>query len=177
MTETELIKKAQTGDREAFSALVEEWYEPMFRMAYKWCGHRQDAEDIVQNACIKLARSLSSFQFKSSFSTWLYRLVINTGIDLKRARKEEVLAGEGGAIDIAAPASSGEDQLYAREMLAYVYDLPDSERTALILVMAEGMSHKEAAEVMECKESTVSWHIHEARKKLQAIAEKERRHG
>jgi RNA polymerase sigma-70 factor (ECF subfamily) len=177
MTETELIEKAQQGDRDAFAALVEEWYEPMFRMAYKWCGHRQDAEDIVQNACIKLARSIGSFGFKSSFSSWLYRLVINTGIDLKRARREEPLAEESGEIALAAPASSGEDQLYAREMLAHVYDLPDSERTALILVIAEGMSHREAAEIMECKESTVSWHIHEARKKLQGIAEKERRHG
>ena len=97
---------------------------------------------------------------------------------MKRTKKEDTLASEDGFVNLAAPASSGEDQLYAREMLAHVYELPESERTAIILVIGEGLSHKEAAEIMDCKESTVSWHIHEARKKLQGFAElKERRHG
>ena len=59
----------------------------MFKMAFKWCGNRADAEDITQNACIKLARALKTYEHKAAFTTWLYRLVINTAIDMKRHEK------------------------------------------------------------------------------------------
>ena len=81
--DNDLITKAQGGDKSAFEALVRENYDVMFRIAFKWCGNQEDAEDITQNACIKLARNIDGFQFKSAFTSWLYRLVINTAIDYR----------------------------------------------------------------------------------------------
>ena len=173
--ETELIERAQGGDREAFEALLRMHYDVMFRIAFKWCGNREDAEDITQTACIKLARAIDGFRFKSAFLTWLYPLVINTAKDWVRSRARHPLAEES---EIAgATAAVAEETVYAGQVMKQVNTLPDREKEALFLVFSEGLSHREAASAMDRKESTVSWYIHEARKKLNAFREMERRHG
>lgn len=170
-----LIDKARKGDAHAFEALVNAHYEAMYKMAFKWCRNQQDAEDITQEACIKLARGLDSFNGNSAFTSWLYRLVINTGKDWLRKQSRHPSSDAG--LESAGSDSKAEDQLYARQVLAAVYDLPEGERDSLLLVMSEGLTHKEAADVLGCKESTISWRIHEARKKLNGLFEKEQAHG
>ncbi|MGV7220731.1 MAG: RNA polymerase sigma factor [Nitrospinales bacterium] len=164
--DNELIIKAQGGDKSAFEALVCENYDLMFRIAFKWCGDQEDAEDITQNACIKLARNIDGFQFKSAFTSWLYRLVINTAIDWKRQNTRH-LTQELMDDNVPDPINSeAENTFYTKQVLEKVHSLPKREKSALLLVMSEGLSHKEAASIMQCKESTISWYIHEARKKL-----------
>ena len=167
--DNDLIKKAQGGDKSAFEALVLANYDVMFRIAFKWCGNQEDAEDITQNACIKLARYIDGFQFKSAFTSWLYRLVINTAIDWKRQNTRH-LTQELIDDNVPNPINSeAENTLYTKQVLEKVQSLPNREKSALLLVMSEGLSHKEAADIMQCKESTISWYIHEARKKLKKL--------
>jgi RNA polymerase sigma-70 factor (ECF subfamily) len=166
--EKALIKKAQRGDARAFEVLVTEYYEVMFRMAYTWCRNERDAEDITQEACIRLAQGIEKFRGDCAFTTWLYRLVINVAKDWFRKNKRH--KGEE-LTETHANAPEGEKQLYTRQMLERVDALPDGEKAAILLVFAEGLSHKEAARILECKESTVSWRIHEARKKLGSLDE------
>ena len=173
--QTALIKQAQGGDRQAFETLVRGHYDVMYRVAFKWCGDRSDAEDITQNACIKLARSIGTFRFQSAFRTWLYRLVINAAKDWAKAVPDRMPDQHLDSARSQLPA--GEDRVYAMQIMAYVRTLPEREKVALILVVAEGLSHREVATVMDCKESTVSWYIHEARKKLKSFQEQERRYG
>jgi RNA polymerase sigma-70 factor (ECF subfamily) len=173
--ESDLIKQAQRGDQGAFESLLRTHYDVMYRMAFKWCGNKEDAEDITQNACIKLARSIDTFRFQSAFLSWLYRLVINTAKDWAKARPlqsvDQTIVADRGAAPVA------EERVYAGQVMAYVRTMPEREQVALLLVFSEGMTHREAATVMECKESTVSWYIHEARKKLKSFEEVERRYG
>ncbi|QQG35974.1 MAG: RNA polymerase sigma factor [Micavibrio aeruginosavorus] len=176
--DAELVKKAVRGDARAFEELVNRHYAAMFRMAFKWCGNRANAEDITQNACIKLARSLKTYEHKASFTTWLYRLVINTAIDMQRAEKRHDHAQTEA--DEMQGHENPESAYYAQEMMRQIGKLPEKEKTALLLVFGEGMNHAEAACVMAVKESTVSWYIHEARKKLEQFEtrqNKERHHG
>ena len=181
MTEADakaLIEAAQKGDKTAFEALVVLYYDTIFKFAMKWCGDVNNAEDITQNACMKLARSIDSYNFKAAFTSWLYRLVVNVAIDWQRsqARHEGAeLSDEAGHVGVSA--SRAEDNVYAQEVMAAVYALPEKEKTALLLVMGEGLSHREAAQSMDCKESTVSWYIHEARKKLDAQFGKDEQYG
>ncbi len=170
-----LIKQAAHGEARAFAALVNRHYDTMFRIAFKWCGNRANAEDVTQNACIKLARSLKSYEHRAAFTTWLYRLVINTAIDMQRAEKRHDHAQS--AAEEVAGGDNPESAYYAQEMMRQIGHLPDKEKTALLLVFGEGLTHAEAAFVMEVKESTVSWYIFEARKKLEAFENRERRHG
>lgn len=171
----ELIKRAQSGDAGAFEALANQYYETMFKMAYKFCGNRPDAEDITQESCIRLARGIHSFKGDSAFTSWLYRLVINTGKDWYKSNNRHPKSDDG--LETVQVSAKGEDQLYAKQVIAAVYELPEGERDALLLVMSEGLSHKEAGQILGCKESTISWRIHEARKKLGALFEKEQKYG
>lgn len=174
--QAELIKRAQSGDARAFEALVGECYDMMFKMAFKWCGNRGDAEDITQEACIKLARGILGFRHDCKFSSWLYTLVINAAKDWYRAQNRHPQGDEAQLEKIATP-SDAEERQHARQVWDQVYKLPEGEKAAVLLVMAEGMSHKEAAKMLKIKESTVSWRIHEARKKLEHIFGKEQKYG
>ncbi len=178
-SETVLIQRAQAGDRSAFEALLRLHYDTIYRIAYKWCGKREDAQDITQNACIKLARTIGSYQFRSAFLTWLYPLVINCAKDWARSRARHVgerLEPKREEACLACPPAA-EQLVYARQVLAQIRSLPEKQREAVFLVFSAGLSHREAATVLACQESTVSWYIHEARKKLRPLHEKEARHG
>ncbi|MFV0275567.1 MAG: RNA polymerase sigma factor [Parahaliea sp.] len=156
------ILRAQQGDRAAFSHLVEEHYASMYRFAYKYCGNREDAEDVTQQACVKLAHALPQFRFQAAFTTWLYRLVVNCALDWHRSRapRAEREAPEPVAPDAAEPA------VMLDQVLALVQAMGGGYRETLILVLGEGLTHAEAAQVLDVKESTVSWRLHEIRKRL-----------
>ncbi len=173
---TELINRAKSGDADAFEALVNAYYEVMFKMAYKWCGNRRDAEDITQEACIKLARGINSYGCSAKFTSWLYVLVINTAKDWYKSQNRYP-EGAGLLENIVANSDNSDEKLYTYQVLKEVNKLPDMEKESLILVMGQGLSHKEVADLYGVKESTISWRIHEARKKLNAIFSKEERYG
>jgi len=76
--------------------LLNQHYDTIYRFAYRWCGDQINAQDITQQACIKLANSISQFEFKSSFSSWLYRLVINCAKDFYKSPNTLILVfGKG----------------------------------------------------------------------------------
>lgn len=177
-----LVEKAQAGDRDAFAALAERHYGLMFKVAWQWCGHRADAEDIAQDAAIKLARNIRSFQFESAFTTWLYRLVINTAKDYYKAKNRrstrEMPMFEDMAYISAEPTP--EQKMADKDVLQAIAALPQTLKETVLLVCWQGLSHKEAGTIMDCSEGTVSWRVSEARKKIAAMLEmkqKERAHG
>lgn len=168
MTDRSLIEAAQAGDRQAFARLLESEYDIIFRIAMQWCGVRADAEDIAQQASIKLAQSLGQFRFESAFRTWLYRLVINCAKDWQRsqARHQHDDLEQGHWQEASASHDRADLAIYLEHLLAWVATLGDGFKETLLLVFGEGLNHREAAQVLDIKESTVSWRIHEVRKKL-----------
>ena len=135
----ELIGLAREGDRLAFDALVERHYDFVYRVAWRWCGSRADAEDVAQEVCARLGKAIRGFRGGGAFTTWLYAMTLN------------------GARDMA------------ETLWAAVRRLPDKQRDAVLLVYGEELSHADAAAVMACAEATVSWHIHEAKKRLKVL--------
>lgn len=165
-----LVLRAQRGDRAAFAALIEGHYDLIYRTACKWSGRRSDAEDITQEVCIKLASALRSFDGRSAFTSWLYRVTLNAVRDAQRAGARR--ARHATALAEVSPDDAPPDQeeaATAGELWRAVRALPEKQRDAVLLVYAEDLSHAEAAEIMGCKEATVSWHIHEARKTLRGL--------
>lgn len=177
MDDEVLIRLARKGDADAFERLVNRYYTTIFKMAFKWCGNQSDAEDITQDACIKLARGLDSFKGECAFTSWLYRLTINAGKDWYKKQNRHTKDADPDALDNVSTNAKSDSKLYAKQVLSAVRALPEGEKEALLLVMSEGLSHKEAAKVLGVKESTISWRIHEARKKLNAQFEKEQKYG
>ncbi len=166
-----LAALARSGDREAFAALVERHYDFIHRVAWKWCRSRDRAEDIAQTVCMRLGASIRSWRGEGALTTWLYRLTINAAHDAARAASREsrkAVAWETHAVasglDRVGEAMDEGDALWAA-----VRTLPEKQRDAVLLVYGEGMSHGRAAAVMECAESTVSFHVHEAKKKLKLL--------
>ena len=162
-----LIRAAQAGDGAAFEQLLDRHYDTLYRFAYKWCGTRVDAEDVTQQACIKLAKAIGQYRFESAFTSWLYRLVVNCARDWARAQGRHAGEPLEALAEPEQPASASdgvEHQAFLWQLLHQLERLPEGIKETLLLVHAEGLSHREAAEVLEVKESTVSWRLHEFRK-------------
>lgn len=141
----------------------------MFGMACKWSGNRDHAADITHNAFLKMAAHLHQFRGKSSFRTWLCRIVINTAKDWARNQSRREVFDPVMVEGQPSTSSSAEDHVYAQEIMRGIAALPEGERMAILLVCGEGFSHREAAQILGCMEATVSWRIHSARKKLDKI--------
>jgi RNA polymerase sigma-70 factor, ECF subfamily len=163
-----LISRARDGDSGAFEMLIERHYATIFRIAFRWSANKDDAEDITQEACVKMARGIAAFRGDSAFSTWLYRLVVNTAKDWTRRqlRTPYQVELDDTMLERHGDPSRPEEQLYALQVLAKVHALPDKERDAILLVFGEGLSHREAAAVAGCAETTISGRIHTARQRL-----------
>ena len=163
----ELAKLAAHGDRLAFTALLARHYDFITRVAYRWCGNTEDAEDIAQDVCVKLGTAIASFKGRSAFTSWLYRLTTNTAHDRQRkatraTQKHQAMSITNEPIQLGEP----EHDLSLQQLWQKVHTLPAQQRDAVLLVFGEDLSHRDAGEILGCKESTVSWHLHEAKKRL-----------
>jgi RNA polymerase sigma-70 factor, ECF subfamily len=173
VADASLAVAAAGGSRTAFAALLERHYDRVFRMAWRWTGSQAEAEDIAQDVCVKLAGALRSYRGDAAFSTWLHRVAYNVMIDRARSRRQETLPGTDNVIALfdRADMATPETALLGAELWAAVRALPPQQRDAVLLIYAQDLSHKEAAVVMGCSEKTVSWHVHEAKKRLKGILE------
>lgn len=168
-----LAKMASDGNARAFEQLALKHSDTVFRIAYKWCGVREDAEDIAQEVFVKLARKIHYFKPDAQFTTWLYQVTINTAKDFYRKNKirkihEENFTRENSEED---NSNNPENNAIVKNAQEILHKLPKSVREAVLLVVGEGLNHKEAARILGCAENTVSWRIFQARKKLKDLYE------
>jgi len=169
-----LAMRAGEGDAIAFRMLLERHYDGIFRTAYRLCGKREDAEDIAQDVCTGLVDRIGQFRGEAKFTTWLHRIVVNASRDHFR-RQSRVRRLDDDYVEILT--GQGDADAETRSNIAWLYQslkqVGSDLRETAVLVLAMGYSHGEAAEIMSVKESTVSWRMHELRKKLKAKAEYE----
>ena len=169
-SDQDLISSALAGSSQAFSVLLERHYELIYRIAFKWCGNRADAEDVAQEVCVKLASVLKSFDGRAAFTSWLYRVTLNVVRDMQRGRKRQTAKADAlASVAQTEQAADQEMETTASQIWQAVAGLPDKQRDAVMLVHAEGLNHAQAADILDCKESTVSWYVHEAKKALKAL--------
>ncbi len=164
MSEINLVQKARSGDRHAFDELLSLHYDSAYAFAFKFCLNRQDAEDITQEALIKAARHIFSFDGKAKFTTWLFRIVINTAKDhIKKEQTKRKYEHDFAAMQELE--GQGSDNTLDRLSLL-LKKLPVKQLEAVTLVYGEGMNHKEAAAIIGCAETTISWRIFQAKRHL-----------
>lgn len=166
----ELIRRAVDGDRGAFAVLIEQHYDKIYGIAWKFSGNKEDAEDITQDVVIKLARVLKGYRFDAAFTTWLYRVAVNASKDFLRSRNRKTDREMPIKEEILPVNEERQDtKLEVKEILGAVDKLPEGQKEVIMLVCWEGLSHKEAADILGCAETTVSWRLYEARKRLTQI--------
>ncbi len=169
-SDLDLIGQAQRGDAAAFGRLVERHYGFVHRVAWRWCGSKADAEDIAQVVCVRLGRAIHTYRGGGAFTTWLYAMTMNAARDVMRKSRRETAKTEAFGLHALVEKQGGpEPDDQAEALWAAVRKLPDKQRDAVLLVYGEGLSHSAAADAMACAEATVSWHIHEAKKRLKAM--------
>lgn len=188
MSESELIKRCQQGDLEAFEQLIAAYEKKMINYCWRMLGNPSDAEDAAQEVFIKVFRFIESFTGQSSFSTWLYRIASNVCLDILRKKKRQpadtVSLYQSGAegdefvllVEDNAPSPYESAQLNEaqRALNTALAQLGEEQRRVIILRDIEGFSYEEIAAVMHVPPGTVKSRINRARKSLQKLLEKDR---
>ena len=171
----ELVQLSVGGDVRAFEHLVKRHYMSAYTVSYKWCGIKEDAEDIAQEVFVKVARKLKTFGKRSSFRTWLYRITINTAKDFTRKYTTKRVYEMAFALEQGSnnPGPSPDENPDAAQLYKEIAKLPDKQKMTVLLVYGEGLSHREASQMLKCPEATVSWRIFQAKKKLKKSLEYE----
>jgi RNA polymerase sigma-70 factor (ECF subfamily) len=165
--EVALLRRAQAGDPEAFGAIVERHWKRAFWTAYDVLYDHDRAQDVAQEAFVKVHRALKSYDLGRDFASWLYRIVLNVAIDHKRRMER----------DRTVPTDKVEDLVDARRVLTeneekaatiervetVLAGLPDEYRIPLTMKDIDGLSVEEVARVLDLSYSTVRWRLHRAR--------------
>ena len=170
MNEILLISRARGGDKEAFGALVEQYRDNVYRLAYRMCGNAYDADEAAQEAFVAAWRALPNFRGDAKFSTWLYRLTTNAAIDVMRREKRHQTVGDGEMIEVADDADSPQETVERTEQQEAVQKalatLSEEYREVLLLRYMEELDYAEIAEVLQLPSGTVKSRINRAKAAL-----------
>jgi RNA polymerase sigma-70 factor (ECF subfamily) len=171
LDEAELIGRVRARDPKAFDELVRRYLRRAFSVAYHVMQHREDAEDLVQDAFIAVLEQIDRYDPQRPFAPWFFRIVVNRGLNARKSRRvrQTEPVPEGTASAGVTPEMFAERaELYARLREA-VDDLPERHRLIVRLVELEGFSTAEVAQMLDLSPSTVRWYLHEARHRLRAV--------
>ena len=163
------IERFLSGDNEGFADLVRKYQDRVLNIVYSLIGRDRESEDIAQEAFLKVYHNLKTFRQNSKFSTWLYRIVVNTAYDFLRKR-ENFVSDEVALQKSINIQNSPVDNLLKQEKEAMLekalVNVPLKFRTALVLKDIEGLSYKQISEVLGCGIGTVESKIYRARQFL-----------
>ncbi|MDH3591279.1 MAG: sigma-70 family RNA polymerase sigma factor [Planctomycetota bacterium] len=166
----ELVKLIRQGDAAALRVIVERYQDRLFALIYGIVRDRQEVEDVAQDVFLKVYLRINSFDERSKFYTWLYRVAVNAAKDhiKKRSRRPAVALDEDAGLPAqgdspAAGASTAETRRIVRAEIAA---LPVRYREVLTLRELEGLSYTEVAAVLQISIGTVESRLHRARKQL-----------
>lgn len=177
-----LVKLAQCGDSTAFAKLIENHERLVYNVVYRMLTNHEDAKDISQEVFLKAYKYLDKFDGKASFSTWLYRIAVNTSIDEIRKRKghetisldKEKASDDGILKKEYADSSAGvEEQVMAKESISNIKkameNLSSEHRVIITLRDFQGLSYTEISEITQTSLGTVKSRLARARKTLKDL--------
>ena len=172
-----LIRRAQAGDEAAFADLVRKHQQRAWRVARNLVPSDEDAQDLAQEAFLRVFRNLASFDFEHGFTTWLYRIVTNLAIDHLRKRRPAVRTARGGDEDepdldlpdphVERPSAGLERAELANDVRACLESLAPHFQSVLVLREVEGLPCNEIADIVGATHVTVRWRLHRGRKLFQ----------
>jgi RNA polymerase sigma factor (sigma-70 family) len=171
------IEQILNGNSNAFSFIVDRHKDKAYNLAFRICGNHEEAEELAQDSFLKAYRSLTSFKMKSSFATWLYRIVYNTTISHVRIKKKGVLSLEDFPADatdfISGSANEEEAEKEYRSSLVNfaLQKINEEERALVSLYYYDEMSNDEIADVTGLSKSNIKVKLFRARQKMLEIIE------
>ncbi|MDR1195050.1 MAG: sigma-70 family RNA polymerase sigma factor [Endomicrobium sp.] len=182
LDDLQLIKFAKAGKLEAFEALIIKYKNKVYSIAFSFTANHSESDDIAQNVFFKVYLNLNSFEEKSAFSTWLYRITVNECYNGLKKRKNNILSldfeindGETSSVKSMIEDKNGniEDSMLSQEIQLQVrkavLKLPDKYRMIITLRDIEELSYEEIAQVMKISNDKVKVWLFRARSKLKNI--------
>jgi RNA polymerase sigma-70 factor (ECF subfamily) len=166
----DLVQQSRKGDATAFEALVRNHQQMIHALTFRMTGSPADAEDLAQEAFIRAHEQLDAFSGRAKFSTWLYSIAVRACLNWRRDEARRFRAHAGCAEEMISQHSAGEtisaENETAKEAQAALMRLPAKQRAAIVLTIYDGLNHAEAAKILGCPETTISWRVFAAKRKL-----------
>lgn len=167
LSDYDLVRRTNEGNAAAFAVLVERYQKPLTQFSMRYVGDMASAEDIVQESFLKAFEKLNTFQFRSAFKSWLYRIVINTAKNYLRSLKPNV---DIETVQLTEESECEKD-LIDRQLMEkatqVINELPQKQKEALQLRVFEDKSFAEVAQDMECPYDTAKANYRHGLIKLQ----------
>lgn len=183
-TDRELLRQSRLGDRQAFAELVGRHQRKVMTVALGMVRNHDDALEITQDAFVKAYENIANFKGDSSFYTWLYRIVVNCAIDLRRRQRRRPTIGHEDRERWLERDEQAEERIpdttptgpfertrshqIADRIKSAIEELTPDHKAVIVLREVEGLSYEEISRVMQCSKGTVMSRLHYARKKLQS---------
>ena len=177
--EKRIIERCKRGDAAAFNELVLKYEKQVYNLAFRLTGNYDDANDVASDTFVRIFNSISKFRGDSSFSTWLYRIVTNVYLDIRKRRNahphlslEEYLDLEEGSLarqieDTAPGLQHKAEERERSEMLqAAINELPEFQRVIIVLYHIQDLPYEEIAEILNMPLGTVKSRLNRARRAL-----------
>jgi RNA polymerase sigma factor (sigma-70 family) len=163
-----LANGCAAGDTRVFEEIYRKFGEKMKSVAWSHLGNVSDAEDAVQETFLKIHRAATTFTGEASFSTWAYRILVNTCFDVLRRRKRRIeetnLDETVETVERTAPNVDDMKRIALRRMLD---ELPEQRRAVFTLFEIEGLSHAEIGQILGISEGNSKWILFATKKELQ----------
>lgn len=176
--EASLVQRAQRGDEEAFSALYQQHKKRVYSVCLQMTRDASDAEDLTQEAFLQVFRNINSFRGDSAFSTWLYRIAVNTVLMKLRRRKLPALVSLDEPVSAGSPCLKREVGKSDPVLVGVIdrialhraaEDLPAGCRQIFDLHEVEGYQHHEIAELLRCSVGNSKSQLHKAKMKMRDV--------
>jgi RNA polymerase sigma-70 factor (ECF subfamily) len=174
-----LIERSQQGDRSAFDLLIRKYERRAYQFAFRLTKNSEEAADVVADSFVRVHSALKSFKGQSAFTTWLYRILTNCFLDIRKKERsrpsvslEAALHTEEGDLErqIEDEAPTPADEAEARERQAVVESaidrLPEYQRAMIVMYHGEGLAYEEIAEALDLPIGTVKSRLNRARLSL-----------
>ena len=177
VSNSELVKKSQLGDKSAFEELVKRHQDLVFSLSFKLTGNRELANDVAQESFIRAWKAIEKFRGDSTFGTWIYRITVNTAWTLrKKAKKHYSLNIEDTQEPVVIDEKKDPELVAINSDLSVVLrkalnQIPLEQRIIVELKNIEGRSHKEIADYLDISVTAAKVRLHIAHQKLRNILE------
>jgi RNA polymerase sigma-70 factor, ECF subfamily len=168
----ELVALAQRGDRQAFAKLVGRHTAEIYQLAFRLTRNRELAADVAQDTWIRAWKGLQSFRGEAAFSTWIYRITVNTAASARRKQgrrqtSELAEAPEPEASESVLPERNIDQAELRNRLNRALQSLPAGLRTVVVMKDVEGWSHHEIASSLEISVTAAKVRLHRAHQRLQ----------
>jgi RNA polymerase sigma-70 factor (ECF subfamily) len=167
MSDAEIMLRVREGDDSGFEYLIQKYHKPMIHFMFRMVHNQAVAEELAQEVFLRVYRSRQSYRAEAKFTTWLYRIATNLGVNHARDTKYERAAQNvyldqpdpetGTTPDVADQTASVEQELVKDERMRairqHVLALPERQRTAVLMHKYQGLDYKQIGEVLKLSES------------------------